>query len=128
VVHVVDTHAIIWFLAGTGLGSRARLVMRDHRADLVVPTIVLAEIKYLKAKGRIQPSLSEVMATIEEDPRFTVYPFDEAVVTRMPTNLDIHDAIIVGTALVYRELLGTDARIVTRDPAIASSGVVNTIW
>jgi hypothetical protein len=102
--------------------------MRRGQAAFVVPTIVLAEIKYLKTKGRIQPSLTEVLMTIEADPRFTVYPFDESVVARMPTMLDIHDAIIVGTALVYRDLLGADVQIITRDEAITSSGLITTVW
>ncbi len=126
--YVVDTHAIIWFLQGTSLTARARDALRNHESSLVVPTIVLAEIKYLKAKGRIGPSLNEAMATIGADPRFTIYPFDESVVTLMPTSLDIHDAIIVGTALVYRDLLGVRVRVVTRDAKIIASALVETVW
>jgi len=96
--YVVDTHALIWFLAGAGLSSRARSAMQSAASNLVIPTIVLAEVKYLKTRGRIRPSLTEVMDTVSSDPRFTVYPFDEAVVEKMPPALDIHDAIIVGTA------------------------------
>ncbi len=126
--YVLDTHAIVWFLQGSGLGTKARAIMRADQSSFVVPTIVLAEIRYLKARARIQPSLTEVLGAIESDRRFTIYPFDESVVSRMPTALDIHDAIIVGTALVYKELLEADVRIITKDPAIASAGLVETIW
>ena len=68
------------------------------------------------------------MNSIQEDPRFTVYPFDEAVVTKMPTSLDIHDGIIVGTALVYQDMLGVSASVITRDEAIVSSRLVHTVW
>lgn len=125
--YVVDTHAIIWFLQGTSIGPKARAALRGTAA-LVIPTVVLAEIKYLKARGRIQPSLGEVMATIEEDPRFTIYPFDESVVRLMPTSLNIHDAIICGTALVYRDILGEDIKVVTKDSQIRDSGLVETVW
>jgi len=128
VIYVVDTHAIVWFLRGSGVGARARAALRSDSSELILPTIVLAEIKYLKARGRIQPSLSAVMQTIDEDPRFTVYPFDEGVLRVMPVGADIHDAIIIGTALLYREVRQTNVRVISRDPAIASSSFVQTVW
>jgi hypothetical protein len=68
------------------------------------------------------------MDVIERDDRFTVYPFDENVLSVMPLELDIHDAIIVGTALVYRDVLGADVRVITRDPRIQTSGIIETVW
>ena len=127
-IHVVDTHAIIWFLQGEGLGAKARAVLRAQESALVVPTIALAEIKFLKERGRIQPSLDEVMTVIGGDPRFTIYPFDEGVLARMPTTLEIHDAIIVGTALSYENIFADDVQIITRDAEIESSGLVRTVW
>jgi hypothetical protein len=95
---------------------------------LVVPTIVLAEIKYLKAKGKIRSALDEVMVTMQADPRFTVYSFDENVLDRMPTHLEIHDAIIAGTALLWGDLRRDRVPVITRDPAIEQSGLVETVW
>ena len=126
--YVVDTHAILWFLQGSRIGRRAYRALASPQSALVVPTIVLAEIKFLKARGRIRPSLGEVLTAIERDPRFTVYPFDESVVDRMPTELEMHDAIIVGTALVYQEVQASGVRIITRDPAIVEFGAVGTVW
>jgi len=58
----------------------------------------------------------------------TVYPLDENVAMRVSGELDIHDAIIVATALVYRELSTDTVVVVTRDEAIIRSGLVQTIW
>ena len=46
----------------------------------------------------------------------------------LPTTLDIHDAVIVGTALVYRDLLGQQVALITKDAAITTSGLVPVVW
>jgi predicted nucleic acid-binding protein len=126
--YVVDTHPIVWFLSGARISARARRVLGGSESHLIVPTIVLAEIKYLKARGRIRPSLTDVMAAIEGDERMTVYPFDESVVARIPTRLELHDAIIVATALVFQATTGQATPVVTRDQPIVDSGLIRTIW
>jgi hypothetical protein len=45
----------------------------------------------------------------------------------LPTTLNIHDAIIVGTALVHRDLLGEQVALITRDPEITASGLVPVV-
>jgi hypothetical protein len=62
---------------------------------------------------------------INSDPRCTIYPIDLSVVSKAPLGLDIHDSLIVGTALVQREAV---TGILTRDEAITSSGLVSTVW
>jgi PIN domain nuclease of toxin-antitoxin system len=48
--HVVDTHALVWFLeADSQLSQPARTALQDPAAHLVIPTIVLAEITFLYA-------------------------------------------------------------------------------
>jgi hypothetical protein len=46
----------------------------------------------------------------------------------MPSFLDIHDATIYGTPLVYRDFLDEDVKIITRDRAMESAGIVETVW
>jgi hypothetical protein len=58
----------------------------------------------------------------------TVYPLDEEVVLRLPTNLDIHDAIIVATGLLYRDLMGHDVAVLTGDELIRNANLIRTIW
>jgi PIN domain nuclease of toxin-antitoxin system len=56
---VVDTHALVWFLEkNPRLSTAARNALRDPSAKIVVPTIVLAEIHFLHARGRIATDLA----------------------------------------------------------------------
>jgi len=58
-VHVIDTHALVWFLEGNEkLGRKALKVFRDSTEKLIIPSIVLAEIKYLSYKGRTRLSVN----------------------------------------------------------------------
>ena len=123
---IVDTHALAWFVSrDRRLGAKARTVLRDPNVRLIIPAIVLAEIKYLGHKGRLTQTLDEVLRVINSDPRCTIYPVDLSVVSKAPLGLDIHDSLIVGTALVQRKAI---TGILTRDEAITSSGLVPTLW
>jgi PIN domain nuclease of toxin-antitoxin system len=52
-VHIIDTHALVWFLEGNRrLSAAARNVLSDVSAQLVLPTLVLAEAAYLYARKR----------------------------------------------------------------------------
>lgn len=42
--------------------------------------------------------------------------------------LNIHDAIIVATALVYKDILKLPVSLLTKDEEITSSGLVQTCW
>ena len=123
---IVDTHALAWFVSrDLRLSAKARTVLRDPNVRLIIPAIVLAEIKHLAHKGRLTQSLDEVLRVINSDPRCTIYPVDLSVIIKAPLGLDIHDSLIVGTALVQREAI---TGILTRDEAITSSGLVPTLW
>ena len=62
--YVVDTHALVWFLEGSPrLGMAAQKALSDTAARVVVPTIVLAEIKFLYARDRIATDLPHVLVT-----------------------------------------------------------------
>jgi PIN domain nuclease of toxin-antitoxin system len=123
---VVDTHALAWFISrDRRLGAKARTVLRDPNVRLIIPAIVLAEIKYMAHKGRLTQTLDEVLRVIGSDPRCTIYPIDLSVISKAPLGMDIHDSLIVGTALVQRE---TITGILTRDETITSSGLVPTLW
>ena len=100
--HIVDTHALVWFLEkNRRLSSVAQEALRDAAADVVIPTIVLAEIAFLYARKRVRVDLPTVIAHIAAASNCVVYPLDEAVVERLPTTLNIHDAIIVATAPLF---------------------------
>ncbi len=128
-IYILDTHTLVWFLEGQGkLGSQALKILRDPHQRLVIPSIVLAEIKYLATRGRVKLTLDEVIETIENDPRCVIYPLDSYVIQAMPVILDIHDGIICGTALLYRDVLGETVKILTRDEKIKNASGIETLW
>jgi PIN domain nuclease of toxin-antitoxin system len=127
--YVVDTHALVWFLESSPrLSTAAQNALTDRTAEVVVPTIVLADITLLYARHRIAIDLPHVMAHIGSAANCLVYPLDGAVVERLPTTLNIHDAIIVATALVFRDVLSESTAVVTRDADSTVSGLVNVLW
>jgi PIN domain nuclease of toxin-antitoxin system len=127
--YVVDTHALVWFLEGdTRLSKAAYNAFSDINAQLVIPTMVLVEITFLYAKHRITINLAEVLAYIASAENCVIYPLDETVVDYIPTSLDIHDAIIVATAIIFRDVLKENTAIITKDGKIRTSGLVDEIW
>jgi PIN domain nuclease of toxin-antitoxin system len=58
---VLDTHPIVWFLeASARLSVKAQQAICDPSSQLIIPTIVLAEITYLYERKRIATSASEI--------------------------------------------------------------------
>ncbi len=128
-VYVVDTHAIVWFFEESNeLGKEALNILNSENSNLIIPTIVLAEIFYLSNRRKITPSFEIILQTIEQDERCIIYPLDINVLRFLPEGLSIHDGIICGTALVYRELLKEDVRFITKDKEIVDSGIIYTVW
>jgi PIN domain nuclease of toxin-antitoxin system len=127
--YVVDTHALVWFLEGNPrLSMAARNALIDRTVQVVVPTIVLAEITFLYARHRITIDLPHVLAHIATAANCLVYPLDGPVVERLSTTLNIHHAIIVATALVFRDVLSESTAVVPKDADITASGLVNVLW
>ena len=127
--YVLDTHMLVWFLEkNPHLSNDARLAILDANAEIVIPTIVLTEIVFLYSRKKIRTDLSIVLSGVASAANCTVYPLDEEIVLRLPTTLDIHDAIIVATGLLYRDLMGRDVAVLTRDEAIRNAKLIRTIW
>jgi len=91
---------------------------------MLLPTIVLAELVGVMVKRRVD---FDHEAFIDRLPQtgFQLLSFDEPVLRqfyRLPTTLDIHDRIIVATALVY------NASVVTKDEKIVASATAPVVW
>lgn len=128
-IYVIDTHPLVWFLeANKRLGKRAKSVLLKADTEMVIPAIVLAESKFLFAKKRINIDLDAIYTRVITAHNCTVYPLDEEVIAKMPTTLEIHDAIIIATGLVIQEALGEEVAIITRDEAIVNAGLIDTLW
>lgn len=127
--YIVDTHALVWFLEkNSRLPETARIALSNPNAQIILPTIVLTEITFLYSKKRTTVDLPTVLSEVASSSNCTVYPLDEEVVLRIPTNLNIHDAIIVATGLLFKELMGHDVAIITKDNSIKNSNLIKTFW
>ena len=128
-VYVIDTHALVWFLEGNKrLSAAAKAALTDPAAQLVIPTLVLAETAYLYTRKRISVDVDRILSDVASAENCTVYPLDERVAALVSGDLDLHDAIIVATAIIYRDMLGEPVAVVTRDEMIAQSGLVPVVW
>ncbi|MBI2172100.1 MAG: PIN domain-containing protein [Chloroflexi bacterium] len=126
---VVDTHTLVWYFEDSRrLGRRAMSALDGEDNRLIIPTIVLAELRNIAFKGRIRSTYTELLRKIEMDARMETFPLDARVVSRMPESLEMHDAIICATAMMYRELTGEDVVLLTRDEAIQKARIVDTLW
>ncbi len=128
-VYVPDTHAIVWFLdKDPRLSPAAKNTLADPNTILIVPTMVLVEITHLYARNRISISPAVVRQKVLQSTNCSVHPLDEDVVAKIPASLDIHDAIIVATALVQRDDRQQAVTLITKDTKITQSGLIQTLW
>ena len=88
----------------------------------------MTEVIFLYAKKKTSVNLPAVLSEVANSSNCIVYPLDEEVVLRIPETINIHDAIIVATGLVFKDLMGQDAAIITKDELIRESNLIRTIW
>ena len=127
--YVVDTHACVFMLAAPQkLGPRARSALRDvetGRCQPWVPAAVVAELILLRELGRTSIGLPELRRAMTDVPAFRLLPLDLAQLDEfagLSRFRDPFDRLIVSAARMLR------ATLVTRDAAIAASGVTDTVW
>lgn len=128
-IHVVDTHALLWHVEGSNsLSKIAREVLADTADPLIVPIIVLAEARHAINKQRTSVTWQDLLSKLGTDDRFKVEVLDLDLVQRAPTSLEMHDAFICATALAHQEAAGESVPVITRDKRIRNSGLVETVW
>jgi PIN domain nuclease of toxin-antitoxin system len=124
----LDTHAVLWSLADDPrLGMQARsLISHSRRSELIISDMVLLEISYLGAKGRIEDAdgMDVLLAKVAES--FRVIPISPEI-ARLALELDLphgdpFDRVITATAKTHA------IPLLTRDRSIADSGSVATLW
>lgn len=130
--YIVDTHALIWYLQGNPkLGPDARLILDDPESDLTVPLIALAEAVDIVDKGRTKiPDVTILLNRVLSDPRIVLQPLNlEILQTSLQARAvpEMHDRLIVATGLFLRQF-GDDVAILTKDPSINTSALLNVIW
>ncbi|GBC76119.1 hypothetical protein HRbin07_00316 [bacterium HR07] len=127
---VLDTHPLIWHLAGRSdrLGKEARAVLRridSGRSLGLIPAIVLAELAYLSEKGRVSLSLLDVLAEIDRGENFQLVPLTREQLEELPYLTvipEIHDRLIVAVARIH------NACLITKDQDIHLSNLVTVVW
>ena len=127
---VVDTHALVWYLAGheRRLSARARRAFdaADRgRARVHVPLAVLMEVVLLEQLGRLQISYGELREQLALRPGFpleAITPEDVDEARGLGALPDPFDRLIAGTAI----RLGLS--LMTRDELLTGSGRISTYW
>ncbi len=92
---------------------------------ITVPAVVLAEIMFIAKKGKITLSFEETLKKIEEYGNFDIAPLDTGILKvtdKIELDIEMHDRLIVATALYFKAIL------ITRDKKIKESGIISTIW
>jgi len=129
VIVVTDTHPWIWFLAASPrLSADAKASLSNPSNLIIVPSIVMLEIRYLYNRRRISISFEEALQHIETAANVLLHPLDISIATLAPVELEIHDAIIVGTALYLSDELKEPVPLITLDKTISNSRLVPVIW
>ena len=127
--YLADTHALYWYLsASPQLGDNDKAAFEEGvkgDAQILIPSIVLAELYYLNVKVKSLIPFTEWTRHLGENDQFmfvaliapNVLDFDrDGAVTEM------HDRIIVGAAR------RAGAILLTKDHNIVDSGLVPTLW
>lgn len=122
--YVIDTHALVWHV----VSPRVQAILDDPASRLVIPAIVLVEVKYLYAAKRIKTNFADLVQRLNRLTNCSICLLDEEVAEFVPENLYIHDAIIVATALVYRNVLGHQVSLITKDRMVGDSKLIDVLW
>ncbi len=129
---VIDTHALIWYLASDArLSARAKNFIEEtafQGQQIALSSITLAEMVYLIERGRISASQFSLLAESLNTPTslFLESPLNLAIV-RLMSQVDaiqipeMPDRIIATTGLYY------GVPVISRDSKIALSSI-KTIW
>lgn len=129
--YVLDTHVMVWFLAGDpALSVRARDLCASPGSILLIPAITVLEACNMLARGRASLTEQEYLSGIESDPRITFLPLSYSTARLAATLTDlpeIHDRLIVASAVEAQRQF-PDVALVTKDARIHSTQHVKVLW
>ncbi len=127
-IYVTDTHSLVWYFTEDKHLSRKAFDAFEstiREGVIIIPSIVLAEIIYIYKKGRINLSFKETLQKLDYYNNFEIIPLDVnilKVVDELNINLEIHDKIIVASAIYF------NAELITKDENIKKARIVSVIW
>jgi PIN domain nuclease of toxin-antitoxin system len=126
-LYVADTHALVWYMEGKQHLSRAAHdVLASATSNLQISAVSLAEIAFLSIRNRIGIRLQDAVDHVARSENIAICTLHAGIVERLPAELDIHDGIIVTTALACGDWLGDEVAVVTKDRQIRDSGAAAT--
>jgi PIN domain nuclease of toxin-antitoxin system len=126
--YVTDTHSLVWYFTDdTHLSKNALEAFEEtiNEGIIIVPSIVLAEIMFIANKGKISLTFEETLKRIEEYENFDIAPLNAEILKvadKIETDLEIHDKLIIATALYFKSAL------ITRDDRLRNVGICSIIW
>lgn len=126
--YVTDTHSLVWYFTDdTHLSKNALEAFEEtiNEGIIIVPSIVLAEIMFIANKGKISLTFQETLKRIEEYENFDIAPLNAEILKvadKVETDLEIHDKLIIATALYFKSAL------ITRDDRLRNVGICSIIW
>ncbi len=122
----IDTHPLVWYLEGNQkLSTKAFNAIRQAEKNglIYIPIIVLMEILYLNEKRKISLNFNNLLESINTSINYQIIPFDYEILmaTKLLSGLEMHDRIILATALL------TKTPLITKDRQLTESGL-EIIW
>ena len=126
---VLDTHACVYALtAPARLGKAARRAIAGAEAGRCVawvPAAVTAEIVLLRELDRIKIGLPELRAAMQTASFFRFLALDLRQMDEFAAHRAIGDPF---DRLIVSACRAVDAWLVSRDTALAGSGLVRVVW
>ena len=143
-IYVLDTNTLVWRVSRSPrLSDRARRILDRSIISndrLIVPTIVLAEAWDMDRKQRGDFAPFDRVLQVVQDMNMSVLNFDMELIQRLRDPAleslrsvyrlwsDIHDMIIMATALIARDGTDEDVSIISGDRQIRAQSLIRCVW
>ena len=143
-IYVLDTNTLVWRVSGSVRLTRRAKDAIDRAVEsedrLIVPTIVLAEAWDMDRKRRGDFAPFDQVLRMVRYMNMSVMNFDMELVRRLRDPAleslrsvyrlwsDIHDMIIMATALIARDDADEEVSIVSGDRQIRAQSLVRCVW
>jgi PIN domain nuclease of toxin-antitoxin system len=101
----------------------------EENGIIYIPIIAILEVLRLIEKGKFSLSFSELMSTLEKSRLYRIIPLDTRLLSYMTITqgLDLHDRLIVATAIFTNSILISKDRIIGQ--AIKDKGIhLEVLW
>ena len=123
-----DIMALILYLEKRKLSKEVSKIfaeVENGNIDLIIPSMVIAELAYLAERKRIDTNLKEVKRLLANFKNIKIesLSFDVIETAFQIKNIpELHDRLIAATDSIF------NAPLITNDPLIKASGSVKGVW